>query len=171
MPDYQQGKIYTIRCKTDDTLIYVGSTIQPLAKRWGTHKVKSKNHQNRLIYQTINNDWDDWYIELHSLYPCNSKEELCKKEGEIIREIGTLNIKIEGRTKKEYREDHKEEIKKWFNDNKEYWKEYRKEYNIKITCECGCITIKDNLNRHKKSKKHINWVNNQINSSLLVVSK
>jgi hypothetical protein len=23
MPDYKQGKIYTIRCKTDDTLIYV----------------------------------------------------------------------------------------------------------------------------------------------------
>ena len=23
MPDYKQGKIYTIRCKTDDTLIYI----------------------------------------------------------------------------------------------------------------------------------------------------
>jgi hypothetical protein len=26
---YKIGKIYTIRCKNDDTRIYVGSTIQP----------------------------------------------------------------------------------------------------------------------------------------------
>jgi hypothetical protein len=30
---YKNGKIYTIRCKNDDTLIYVGSTTQPLFKR------------------------------------------------------------------------------------------------------------------------------------------
>ena len=28
MPDYKQGKIYTVRCKTDDTLIYVGCTTE-----------------------------------------------------------------------------------------------------------------------------------------------
>ena len=34
MPDkYKNGKIYTIRCKKDDTLIYVGSTTQPLFKK------------------------------------------------------------------------------------------------------------------------------------------
>ena len=30
---YKNGKIYTIRCKNDDSLIYVGSTVQPLFKR------------------------------------------------------------------------------------------------------------------------------------------
>ena len=30
---YKNGKIYTIRHKNDDSLIYVGSTIQPLFKR------------------------------------------------------------------------------------------------------------------------------------------
>ena len=29
---YKNGKIYTIRYKNDDSLIYVGSTIQPLFK-------------------------------------------------------------------------------------------------------------------------------------------
>ncbi len=28
MPDYKQGIIYTVRCKTDDTLIYVGCTTE-----------------------------------------------------------------------------------------------------------------------------------------------
>ena len=34
---YKNGKIYTIRYKNDDSLIYVGSTIQPLFKRWFEH--------------------------------------------------------------------------------------------------------------------------------------
>ena len=114
MKDYGKGKIYTIRCRTDDTLIYVGSTVQPLSKRLGNHKADSKREKckNYLIYKTINGDWNNWHIELHSLYPCNSKEELERKEGEIIRLIGNLNSKIAGRTPKEYREDNKEKVLK-----------------------------------------------------------
>ena len=121
MPDYQQGKIYTIRCRSDDSMIYIGSTTQSLAVRWGGHKVSSKTetNKNRLIYRTINNDWNNWYIELHSLYPCSCREELCKREGEIIREIGTLNNNISGRTQKEWNENNADKIKKYY-----------KEYNI-----------------------------------------
>ena len=181
MPDYQQGKIYTIRCRTDDTMIYVGSTSQSLAKRWGGHKVKSRKEGmlNRLIYQTINNDWDNWYIELYELYPCSCKEELCRKEGEIIRLIGNLNMVIAGRTYKEYRnenldkineygkkykEENKDNINEYYqnyrNENKDIKKEYAKNYRDKnklneiITCVCGCNSTKNNLNRHLKSKKH-----------------
>ena len=132
MPNYQDGKIYTIRCRTDDTLIYVGSTIQPLSKRMWGHKAVCNNdkYNNRLIYKTINNNWDDWYIELHSLHPCSCKEELCKREGEIIREIGTLNVVINGRTDKEYYEENKDKISKQskikYEENKEIIAEVNK---------------------------------------------
>jgi hypothetical protein len=53
-------------------------------------------------------------------FPCENKEQLNKREGEIIREIGTLNKKIAGRTQKEYIEDNKDKIK-----------EYKKEYQEK----------------------------------------
>jgi hypothetical protein len=135
MPNYGNGKIYTIRCRTDDTMIYVGSTTQSLAVRWGSHKKDSRNEicKNRLIYKTINGDWNNWYIELYELYPCNCKEELCKKEGEIIRLIATLNHVIPCRTKKEYDEkyryDNKGKISEYRNDNKEYYKNYNKEYH------------------------------------------
>jgi hypothetical protein len=125
MPDYNKGKIYTIRSKTDDTLIYVGSTIQQLSVRIGGHKIKSRDikYQNRLIYKTINNNWDNWYIELYEEYPCENKEQLCKREGEVIREIGTLNVVVAGRTRKEYREENKEQItehkKEYYENNKE----------------------------------------------------
>ena len=53
MPDYNKGKIYTIRCRSDNTLIYVGSTTQPLAKRWGEHKPRGNNvkYQNMILYK------------------------------------------------------------------------------------------------------------------------
>jgi hypothetical protein len=134
MPNYQNSKIYTIRCKNDPSLIYIGSTIQPLSKRWGGHKKDSLKHQHVLLYSTINNDWDNWYIELYEEYPCENKEQLCKKEGEIIRLMGNLNIRIEGRTKKEYYNDNidkfKERDKHYYNDNKEKLLEKQKEYNL-----------------------------------------
>ena len=192
MPDYNKGKIYTIRCRTDETLIYVGSTIQPLSVRIGGHKINSRDikRQNMLIYKTINNNWDDWYIELYEDYPCENKEQLCKREGEVIRDIGTLNTRIEGRTLKEYTEDNKDKIaikqKTYRENNKDKSREYFKERyeqnkdeileyckerygqnkddiaiknKEKITCECGCISTKINLSRHKKSQRHLNAIN------------
>ena len=104
MPDYLKGQIYTIRNRNDDTLIYVGSTIQPLYKRFYVHKSHSKceKNMNRLLYIEVNGDWDNWYIELYENYPCSCREELHKKEGEVIRLIGTLNVKIAGRDSKGY---------------------------------------------------------------------
>ena len=149
MPDYTKGKIYTIRCKTDDTLIYVGSTIQPLSVRFGGHKKASRqiNCQNMLIYKTINHNWDNWYIELYEENSCENKEQLGKREGEVIRLIGTLNSRIEGRTKKEYYKDntnkilgkkkqyyeaHKDKIadnmKQYYDNNKGKISEQQKEY-------------------------------------------
>jgi len=160
MPDYSKGKIYTIRCKNDTSLIYVGSTIQPLAKRWGGHKLDSLRKQpEQLIYKTINNDWSNWYIELYELYPCNSKAELCKREGEVIREIGNLNYEIAGRTPKEYYEENKEKIlekvKEYRKINKEIISEKNKE---KFTCNCGSTLRLSDKSQHLKTKKHINYL-------------
>jgi len=126
MPDYSKSKIYTIRNRNDDSKIYVGSTIQPLAVRLGEHKRKCKSEKckNFKLYKEVNNDWSNWYIELYENYPCSCREELSKREGEIIRLIGTLNAYIAGRNKKEY---YKENINKI--------KECRKQYRLKKKSE------------------------------------
>ena len=91
MPDYKNGKIYTIRCKTNNFFVYVGSTCQSLPKRWDNHKQASKREisKDRLIFKTItdNSGFTNFYIELHENYPCNNEEELLKREGEVTREI------------------------------------------------------------------------------------
>ena len=73
MPDYQNGKIYTIRCRSDNTLIYVGSTTMTLSRRIAEHRIRSKT-SNRKLYSCVNGNWDDWYIELYEEFPCNNKQ-------------------------------------------------------------------------------------------------
>ena len=110
MPDYQNGKIYTIRCRSDNTLIYVGSTTMTLSRRMAEHRYASVSNNIKKLYSTVNGNWDDWYIELYEEFPCDNKEQLCRREGGIIREIGTLNYEIAGRTDKEWRLDNPDKV-------------------------------------------------------------
>ena len=94
------------------------------------HKYDSLNKPTIFFYQHID-DWDNWYIELFEKFPCNSKEELNKREGEIIREIGTVNKQIAGRTKKEYYEDNKDKMKQHYKEYQEKNKDTIAEKNKK----------------------------------------
>ena len=134
MPDYSKGKIYTIRCLNDPN-IYVGSTIQTLSVRMGKHR--NDYLRDRILGKNkdIVKDINEWKIELHELYPCLTREELLRREGEVIREIGTLNICIAGRTQKEWCEDNPEKRyesrKRYLSKNVEHFKNYKKEYRLK----------------------------------------
>ena len=128
---YKNGKIYTIRYKNDDSLIYVGSTVQPLFKRWHSHKSRVNNEKfnNILLYKKIREtNIEDWYIELYEDFSCERREQLDKREGEVIRQIGTLNKCIAGRTKKEWDKDNIDKIKEYQKEYREANKEYQKEY-------------------------------------------
>ena len=43
---YNNSKIYLIKCRLDNNLIYVGSTVRPLYDRWNQHK---KLHKKTII--------------------------------------------------------------------------------------------------------------------------
>ena len=160
MPNYRNGKIYSVRCYNDDTLIYIGSTTQSLPKRWGDHN-KDFKYGNHLPFHKLIVDIKDWYIQLEEEFPCDNKEQLNRREGKIQRELGTINKNKAGRTKKEYYFDNKdilleyqnqyrsnnkdtiiEKTKKYNKENKDYFKqyyiknreqrlEYQKQYYIK----------------------------------------
>ena len=133
--NYQNGKIYCIRSYQTD-LIYIGSTTQPLSKRLSKHRQDFNNWKNNIHYYITSIElikYDDHYIEVIENYPWNSKEELEKREGELIRETeNTVNKNIAGRTIRQYREDNKAQIlekqKQYREDNKEYISEYKKQY-------------------------------------------
>ena len=127
MVNYQLGKIYTVQSLTSPE-IYVGSTCMILCKRMAVHRSNWKKGvilgRNKEIVYDIN----EWYIELYENYPCEKVEELTAREGVIIREIGTLNKNIAGRTKKQYYTDNKEEIKQYYTEHKDDAKQYQKQY-------------------------------------------
>ena len=54
---------------------------------------------------------EECYIELVEKYPCQSNEELHKKEGEWIRKIASLNSRVAGRNHKEYKIEDPEHYK------------------------------------------------------------
>ncbi len=157
MPDYNNGKIYTIRFNNSNE-IYIGSTTQSLAVRFGGHKRNKSSSIYKIINDKYDGNWDECYYELYENYSCNNKEELLKKEGEIIRLFKTdenfecINNRIAGRDLKEYNkqyrannlEKEKERYNIYYDNNKE-----------KVTCECGSYVSKCNLIKsHYKSKKH-----------------
>ena len=141
--DFSRGKIYLIRNRNNDNLIYVGSTIEKyLSTRFNKHKAQPNCSLCCFINNPENDTtWNDWYIELYEEYPCNSKLQLVKRENEIIREKANIN-KIGYRTEemkkekdKEYREAHKEEIKQrnklYVENNREKVLKKKAEYNEK----------------------------------------
>ena len=147
MVNYQNGKIYKI-INENNKIIYIGSTVQILCKRYMKHTHKAPNHKIILIEN----------------YSCNSREELCRREQEVIEEYSNLlNQRKSYITEEEKKEQKKkctqEYKKKHYNNIKKYHKEYNKNYykNIKIKCEfCNCEITKHNLKQHQKSQKCLN---------------
>ena len=87
------GYIYTIRFKDDDKFIYVGSTTN-LKRRWLDHKNKAtlSKFKHYLLYNYMSvYGHDKFYIQVHETLNFNVKDDLLKREKEVIKQIGTLN--------------------------------------------------------------------------------
>ena len=153
MPDYSKAKIYKIYSYENDD-VYYGSTIETLSQRMSKHRCHYKKYKEGkgsyyTSYQIL--ELTSAKIELIENYPCNSKEELLQREGYYITNNNCVNRNIAGRTKKEWREQNKEQIKEqkkeYYENNKEHIKKYKKEYNE---------TNKDTIKEQNKEYYEIN---------------
>lgn len=149
---YQSGKIYCIRNSIDDD-IYIGSTCTPLSQRMVKHRSEAKRRPNVMpLYAKMNEHGiEHFYIELLEDCPCETKEQLNKREGELIRQLGGLNKRIAGRDHKEWYNDNLEHRKKYLEENRERLLQKHREYNEKHREE---IRVKDKA-RYDANKKEI----------------
>ncbi len=184
MPDYSKSKIYKlVNNVSDDT--YFGSTSQPLYKRLHQHKKKNNGCTSKILFEQ-----GVVSIVLVEEVCCENRDQLKARERHYIENFNCINKNIPGRTQKEYKNqykiDNKEQIKEYNKqykiDNKEQIKEqikeYKKEYNKQYYTDnkeyikqyqskhfiCGCgskITIGAKSN-HLKTKKHTEYLNNNI---------
>ena len=134
---YQNGKIYCIwSYETDE--IYIGSTILSLDDRF-------KKHQNKYNLFLNNNfnfissfeilKYKNAQIGIIEEYPCNTKLELHRREGELQKKIKCVNRHIAGRSRKEFYKDNKdillEKQKIYYENNKGVLTKKQYQYNKK----------------------------------------
>ncbi len=182
MTSYQNGKIYKIE-DVGGNLCYIGSTTkQYLSQRMTWHRgdyTKWLAGQHRKI--TAFNIFEQYGIEnckivLIELYPCDSKDELRKREAHFITTLDCVNKCIPGRTPAEYYQDNKEHLKRearedyarkkehneyytrmldakkiYAEKNKEHIKTRRSEV---VACECGKSHTRAQKSYHMKSNTH-----------------
>jgi hypothetical protein len=134
--DYKKTVIYKIVCKDLNIKeLYVGHTTN-FTQRKCRHKSNCINNKyNQYVYKFIrdNGGWENWDMIKICDYPCNNYEDACKKERECIESLNAiLNKVIPGRTRKQYREDNKDNIrenyKQYYQNNKEKLNQKDKEY-------------------------------------------
>ena len=134
MPDYSTGKIYKV-INPQNEIIYIGSTTQTLSQRFCRHEHKAIGNKIILLENC----------------PCNSREELVKREQELIEQSDNLLNKFRAYMSEE---QHKEYRKK-------YYKQYNETNRNKIS-EKAKIYYEKNKNKiTEKSKEH--YENNKEN--------
>jgi hypothetical protein len=116
------GYIYALKSPNID-LIYIGSTFQSIHRRFKQHLSSCKNSSAIII--TAGNA----FVELIEEYPCDSRLELCRREGHHIQEniLKVVNYSIAGRTLKESQKAYKEKHKEWYRNYMIQWRKDNKE--------------------------------------------
>lgn len=120
--NYQQGKIYELKCLTSGK-VYIGSTTKKyLSQRLVHHKSSFKRWRdgidNKYCTSYIVLEGENYEIHLLELYPCNSCDELHTRERHYIEQVDCVNRNVPTRTCKEYYDDNRDKIL-------EYQQEYR----------------------------------------------
>jgi len=141
---YSTGKIYKIISKNFDKF-YIGSTIQTLKNRLNGHcgSYKSYIKEGSALYCSSFDiiKLGDINIELLIDFPCDSKDDLLKKEGELMMmyKDDIVNKNVNKQDRQEYQRNYRD-------NNKDKIREYRKEYNEKN---------KDKIREYFKDNKEI----------------
>ena len=102
----------------------------------------------------------------------HNREYRVKNKNKIKEYLEKNKDKIKERSKEHYEQNkdkHRELAKEYYLQNKDKNSEYQKKYKLKnrekikeqTKCECGCMIRKYGLPRHKLSKKHQTFINQQ----------
>jgi Iap family predicted aminopeptidase len=158
------------------------------------HRKDYRSFQNGTSGKCMAYDlFDEYGIENCSIvlienFPCESKEELYRRERYWIETMECVNkvipiVSFEEKKEKQkkWREQNKDKLvedkksyyvenkehcdkksKEWYNNNKQKYNEYRIKNHDKlfekIQCECGGAYIRKHKATHERSKKHQNFI-------------
>ena len=153
MPNYQNGKVYALR-NTEDGDIYVGGTTMTLHKRLIAHNTQCRRRVQvcMMLYDHMRyHGLEKFYMTLLEDVPCSDAKVLHEREGYWIREIGTLNKRVSGRSLADYYMDNQEAIIEKVN---RYALKNRDKLQAKVECDCGGSYIFRARAPHLRTKRH-----------------
>lgn len=165
--DYKNGKIYGIYSYQTDK-VYIGSTCSRLCKRLYQHRA-DYNRFNNGKYRFVSSfdilQYDDHYIELVEEFPCENSMQLRKREGEIIRSTeNCINKYVAGRDQKCIHDRQRSRCKDcgggsicMHDKERPRCKDCGGVSVQKIKCGCGAEIQKQYMKKHKETKKHLRW--------------
>ena len=177
MVNYQNGKVYKL---VAGGMTYVGSTTLPLSRRKEGHKTGWKQWKAGKKRKTSSYDLfesgEPVDIVLLEDVPCERREQLHARERHWIETLDCVNLRVPGRTMKEYREANRDKIlegkkryleanrdkiKEYYEANRDKMREYKKQHyeanrdkikeyqKQRVPCpECGKEMRKDSITRH-----------------------
>ena len=152
--------------------MYIGSTYQELKDRFNNHRnmyhLYLKGNFNYVSVFMIFEEFgiENCEIQLIEAYPCETQDELRKKEGERIIGNTCVNRKISGRRQRDWYTDNKEYVqniyKTYYQKNHKslceafnlYYQHRKDHVNQKFVCQCGGKYTFVNKNKHLNSIKH-----------------
>lgn len=132
---------------------------------YGKYKEKILKYQKKYRGENKEN-----IIDYKKIYYQENKEKINKKQSEYYKknkEDIKNRVKIYNENNKEKRQ---EKSKKYYEKNKSKIIDYQKKYEQenknkinerikkKIKCECGCEITYSNMPKHKKTKKHLKFI-------------
>ena len=133
--DFSKGLIYSIVCKTDETLLYVGSTTN-FTQRKSSHKSTCNNendeNHNFPVYVMIraNGGWDSFNIKPVKEFPCESKIQLVIEEERFRVEMqAKLNTNRAYLSPEERKREHAVDMKNYQKANLAKFAEHNKKYH------------------------------------------
>lgn len=131
-----KGTIYCIKEKSTDKVIYIGSTTKYLANRKGVHLMNCyKYNKDFPIYEYMRsvcpdrNDFSNYFsFEILKTVTVTERKELLELENLYIQKNeDLLNKRKATLTKEEFKHYHQ----KWYENNREHWRQYLNEYRRK----------------------------------------
>lgn len=138
---------FYIITSTNTDKVYIGSTSNTLSQRLSNHKTNNSCTSKFII------NAGNFSIDLLETVECNP-EERAQIEYKYIQEYGENIIN----KNKGYWKDANHEKKyyqNYYQSNKEKLAETK---NSKVLCECGSYSVKGSIARHKKTKKHLEFI-------------
>jgi hypothetical protein len=157
--DFSKAKIYKLTNDFNDD-VFIGATCDTLIKKFSYYKkaVNREANKDKNPFKLMREiGTARLRIDLIEEWTASDKQEMRMKLGKYTREMGTLNSKISGRTKKEYREDTnektKEREKEYREANKEKIKVNRKKYRENNKEKISEYTKEHYINNKDKVKE------------------